>query len=50
LDDAEESNVVANEILENIRNDMTGINQEIEIVHPVIENDIFFEDLLEKID
>jgi len=34
--------------MENIRNDVTGINQEIRLIDPDIEKDIFFEDLLDK--
>ena len=38
----------SHEIIENIRDDMNGIQNELEIVDPIIENEIFFEDFLEK--
>ena len=46
--EAEERREIVDEILENIRDDVIGVSQEIEMIEPVIEKDIFFEDLLQK--
>jgi len=43
-----EDKMLVQEILENIRDDVTGINQEIQMIDPAIEKEIFFEDLLDK--
>ena len=44
----DDDKVLVQDMLENIRDDVTRINQEIRLVDPVIEKEIFFEDLLDK--
>ena len=48
FDDAEERKAFVNDVLENIRDDITGDSQEIQMIDPAIENEIFFEDVHEK--
>lgn len=47
-DATEERNILLDDVYENIQNDVIGFNQEIKMVEPIIENELFYEDIMEK--
>jgi len=48
LNEVEERTLLLQDVVENIRNDSIGVSQEIQMVDPIVEKEIFFEDILGK--